>query len=326
MLGEAKMNSWSKLLVTLFKHLSRYIFVLIGITFITFSIMRLSPKNPAELLILGDNVNAGIVSEAAISEQEKKMGLDKPFIVQYVSWLVKVSHGDLGRSFITKQPVFEELKKHTLPTLIITFSTISITVALSVPIGILCAINKDGIIDNIMRVFSFFGISISSFVLSLIFLWFFSIKLKLVPIIAKDSIKGYIIPICVLVIQLTSKMTRQVRAIVLEQLSKEYVVGALMRGVKYRTIIYTHVLRNCMVPILTLTSIYIGTLLGGSTIIESVFSINGLGKLAVNSVARLDYYMIQGFVLWSTIVYLVVNLSVDLLATLIDPRIRHDHN
>ncbi len=305
-------------------HIFQFIIVLIGITLLTFSIMYFSPKNPAELWLAGSDGNVGMISEEAIKEQEHIMGLDRPFIVQYGSWLADVAQGNLGTSFTTKNPVSEELKSRMAPTIQMTFLSMVVSVLISVPLGILCAVYKDKSIDNIMRIFSFVGISIPSFVLSLIFLWLFSIKFSVFPIIAADGLKGLILPCAVLIIQCSAKMIRQVRAIVLEQMEQPYVEGAVIRGVDKRTILFSHILKNSASAILTCVSIYVGIFLGGSTVIEGIFSVNGLGRLAVNSVARLDYNMIQGFVLWCAIVYLLVNLFVDILSAIIDPRIKYD--
>lgn len=304
----------------------QFLIVIIGITLLTFSIMYLSPKNPAELWLAGSDGNVGIISEEAIEKQEKIMGLDKPFIVQYGNWLLNVAKGDLGTSFITKRPVLQEIKEHMAPTVEMTAVSLAVTVIIAIPLGILCAVYKDRWIDNIFRIFSFIGISVPSFVISLVFLWLFCIKLKIMPVIAPVGLKGLVLPSAVLVIQCSSKMIRQIRAIVLEQLEQPYVEGAVMRGVSYRRILFTHVLKNCAAPILTCISIYVGLFLGGSTIIEGIFSINGLGKMAVNSVARLDYNMLQGFVLWCAIAYLIVNLTVDIISALIDPRIKYGND
>lgn len=304
----------------------QFLIVIIGITLLTFSIMYLSPKNPAELWLAGSDGNVGIISEEAIEKQEKIMGLDKPFIVQYGNWLLNVAKGDLGTSFITKRPVSQEIKEHMAPTVEMTAVSLAVTVIIAIPLGILCAVYKDRWIDNIFRIFSFIGISVPSFVISLVFLWLFCIKLKIMPVIAPVGLKGLVLPSAVLVIQCSSKMIRQIRAIVLEQLEQPYVEGAVMRGVSYRRILFTHVLKNCAAPILTCISIYVGLFLGGSTIIEGIFSINGLGKMAVNSVARLDYNMLQGFVLWCAIAYLIVNLTVDIISALIDPRIKYGND
>ena len=304
----------------------QFLIVIIGITLLTFSIMYLSPKNPAELWLAGSDGNVGIISEEAIEKQEKIMGLDKPFIVQYGNWLLNVARGDRGTSFVTKRPVSQEIKEHMAPTVEMTAVSLAVTVIIAIPLGILCAVYKDRWIDNIFRIFSFIGISVPSFVISLVFLWLFCIKLKIMPVIAPVGLKGLVLPSAVLVIQCSSKMIRQIRAIVLEQLEQPYVEGAVMRGVSYRRILFTHVLKNCAAPILTCISIYVGLFLGGSTIIEGIFSINGLGKMAVNSVARLDYNMLQGFVLWCAIAYLIVNLTVDIISALIDPRIKYGND
>ena len=304
----------------------QFLIVIIGITLLTFSIMYLSPKNPAELWLAGSDGNVGIISEEAIEKQEKIMGLDKPFIVQYGNWLLNVAKGDLGTSFITKSPVSQEIKEHMAPTVEMTAVSLAVTVIIAIPLGILCAVYKDRWIDNIFRIFSFIGISVPSFVISLVFLWMFCIKLRIMPVIAPVGLKGLVLPSAVLVIQCSSKMIRQIRAIVLEQLEQPYVEGAVMRGVSYRRILFTHVLKNCAAPILPCISIYVGLFLGGSTIIEGIFSINGLGKMAVNSVARLDYNMLQGFVLWCAIAYLIVNLTVDIISALIDPRIKYGND
>ena len=304
----------------------QFLIVIIGITLLTFSIMYLSPKNPAELWLAGSDGNVGMISEEAIEKQEKIMGLDKPFIVQYGNWLLNVARGDLGTSFVTKRPVSQEIREHMAPTVDMTAVSLAVTVIIAIPLGILCAVYKDRWIDNIFRIFSFIGISVPSFVISLVFLWLFCIKLKIMPVIAPVGLKGLVLPSAVLVRQCSSKMIRQIRAIVLEQLEQPYVEGAVMRGVSYRRILFTHVLKNCAAPILTCISIYVGLFLGGSTIIEGIFSINGLGKMAVNSVARLDYNMLQGFVLWCAIAYLIVNLTVDIISAIIDPRIKYGND
>lgn len=301
----------------------QFVLVLFIISFLTFSIMHLSPKNPAELWLMGTDGNVGMISDEAVRIQEKVMGLDKPFLVQYGNWLGKAIRGDLGISFSTNRPVTEELRIHVVPTLQLTFISLVLTILLAVPSGILSAVYKESLIDQVIRFFSFIGISVASFVMGLFLLWVFSIRMDLLPVIAEEGVKGLILPVAVLTIQSASRMTRQIRAIILDQLNEPYVEGALLRGVSYRKVLFGHVLRNSAVPILTQISIYTGVLLGGATIIESIFSINGLGRLAVRSITHMDYYMIQGFVLWSALVYLVINLITDRLSRLIDPRIRY---
>ena len=214
----------------LLMQLLHFAIVLIGISFLTFSIMFLSPRNPAELWLAGSDGNLGTISEEAIERQEHIMGLDKPFLVQYGTWLGKALQGDLG--------------KHMEPTLWMTAITLSVSILLAVPLGILCAVYKDRLLDNVMRGFSFFGISLPSFLVSIIFLWFFCIKLGWLPVVSEGGVKGVILPSAVLILQFVAKMTRQIRAIVLEQLEQPYVDGAVIRGVKYRNILFSHVLRT----------------------------------------------------------------------------------
>lgn len=295
----------------------------IGVSLLTFFIMFLSPKNPAELWLAGSDGNVGMISEEAIREQERIMGLDQPFLVQYGRWLGKAVTGDLGTSFTSKRPVTEELAGNLKPTLATTAFALTITVLISVPGGILCAVYKDKPFDNIMRMFSFVGISVPSFVLSLVLLWVFCMKLQVIPVLSPDGFRGILLPSAVLIVQCSAKMIRQVRAIILEQLEQPYVDGAVTRGVPYRRILFSHVLKNSAAPILTCISIYIGLLLGGSAVIEGIFSVKGIGRLAVSSVARLDLYVIQGFALLVALIYLVVNLLVDFFSALIDPRIKY---
>lgn len=298
--------------------------VLVGISFLTFSIMFLSPRNPAELWLAGSDGNVGTISEEAIAHQEHIMGLDKPFLVQYGNWLGNALQGDLGTSFTYNTPVTEELAKHMGPTVWMTVISLLVSVFISVPLGIFCAVYKDGVLDNISRGFSFFGISLPSFVTSIIFLWFFCIRLGWLPVISEGGITGILLPSLALIIQFVAKMTRQIRSIVLEQLEQPYVDGAITRGVKFKNILFSHVLKNSAAPILTCISIYVGLAFGGSTVIEGIFSVDGLGRMAVSSVARLDIYVIQGFVLWVAFVYLTVNLFVDILSAVIDPRIKYN--
>lgn len=296
--------------------------VLIGITLITFFILYMAPGNPAEIWLTGGDANVGQISEEAIKAQEEKMGLDKSFFVQYGNWLAKVCKGDMGISMSTSRPVAEELAEHIIPTLQLTFTSLFLTILISVPLGIYCAVYKDRWLDNIVRSISFIGISMPSFFISLLLLWYFCLEKRIFTIIATEDWKGMVLPTAVLVIQCSSKLTRQVRAVVLEQLSQEYVKGAVARGVSEIRILFSHVLKNCLIPILTWCSIYFGIMLGGSAVIETIFTWNGVGKMAVDAVARLDYYLIQGFVLWIAAIFLAVNFLLDFISAIIDPRIK----
>lgn len=295
--------------------------VLIGITFISFSVLHFSPGNPAEIWLYGGDGNVGQISAKAIAEQEVKMGLDKPFIVQYINWLNKVIHGDFGNSITTGKPVLRELSDKVLPTLELASISLCITLIISIPLGIYCANKKDGLLDNIVRCFSFLGISMPSFLISLLLMYIFCISLGWFPVVARNDISGIILPSAVLIFQCSAKFTRQIRVAVLEQMKQDYVIGAEAFGVKKSRILFKYIFHNALIPIVTLIGIYFGIMLGGAAIVESIFSWQGLGKLSVDAVARRDYYVIQGFVLWMAMIYLVVNFIIDFSYALIDPRI-----
>lgn len=316
-------NRTRTLMKNLLSDVLQVFIILIGITLLAFLILYLSPGNPAQIWLVGKDGNAGMVSAEALRQQEELMGLNGSFFSQYWHWLSHACTGDLGISFMTQTPVTQVIGERMMPTLLMTLFSLLITIVVAIPLGVLCAVKQDRWVDNLMRGFSFIGISIPSFVLGVFFLWLFCIKLHWFTIVPMAGAAGLVLPILVLALQSTAKMTRQVRAIVLGELRKPYVEGALMRGVKKKDILLSHVLKNSAAPILTNISIYAGALLGGSVVIESIFSVNGLGRMAISAVGYLDYNLVLGFVLWCTLTYLIINLLADVLSTVIDPRIRY---
>ena len=300
--------------------------VLIGITFFSFSLMYLGPGDPAEKYLAGGDGNKGTVSEEAIQAQREKWGLDKPFLVQYGVWLGRVFHGNLGNSYSTGRPVLQELTKKAGPTASLAFASMLVCIIVSVPLGVLCAYRKDGVIDNISRIFSFIGISLPSFLVSLILLYILSVHYHWFSISGENGIKGLLLPMAVLAFQSSAKLTRQVRSVVLTELGRPYVQGALARGIGKNRILFCHVLRNSWMPILTLIGIHFGIQLGGAAVVESVFSWQGLGQLAVSAVRSSDYTLLQGIVLWLAILYLVINFLIDASYAGLDPRVRKGMN
>lgn len=304
----------------------RILIVLIGITFLSFSLMYLGPGDPAEKYLAGGDGNKGTVSEEAIQAQREKWGLDKPFLVQYGVWLGKVFHGNLGNSYSTGRPVLQELTKKAGPTASLAFASMLVCIIISVPLGVLCAYQKDGVIDNISRIFSFIGISLPSFLVSLILLYVLSVHYHWFSISGENGIKGLLLPMAVLAFQSSAKLTRQVRSVILTELGRPYVQGARARGVSKNRILFCHVLRNSWMPILTLIGIHFGIQLGGAAVVESVFSWQGLGQLAVSAVRSSDYTLLQGIVLWLAILYLVINFLIDASYAVLDPRVRKGMN
>ena len=302
------------------KRLPQMLIVLFGISFLTFLLTYIAPGDPAEAMYEA----AGILpTEQQLDTARISMGLDKPFAVQYFNWITGVLRGDLGISFSKDIPVATALGQRLLPTLKVALLSMAMMIVVSVPLGVLSAVNRDGIADYIVRFLAFFGISVPGFWLGLLLMRFFGLTLRWFPVVSsRAGFKEMILPCMTLAIAMSAKYTRQVRASVLEELSQDYVIGAKARGVRYRKILWRHVFKNSLLPLITLLGISFGSLLGGTSIVEIIFSYPGLGNLAVDAVRSRDYPLIQGFVLWIALIYMVVNLVVDLSYDLIDPRIR----
>jgi len=302
------------------KRLPQMLIVLFGISFLTFLLTYLAPGDPAEAMYEA----AGILpTEQQLETARLSMGLDKPFAVQYLNWIGGVLRGDLGTSFSKSIPVVTVLGQRLLPTLKVALLSMAMMLVVSVPLGVLSAVYKDGAADYVVRFLAFFGISVPGFWLGLLLMRFFGLTLGWLPVVsAKAGFREMILPCMTLAIAMSAKYTRQVRASVLEELSADYVIGARARGLPYRKILWLHVFKNSLLPLITLLGISFGSLLGGTSIVEIIFSYPGLGNLAVEAVRARDYPLIQGFVLWIALIYMVVNLVVDLSYDLIDPRIR----
>lgn len=301
------------------KKAGSFLVILIGITFISFLLSYLSPSDPVEIMM---KKKGNMVSEKVIQQKREELGLDQPLAVQYVKWLKGIAKGDFGVSYKSNKPVFQEIKKCLPNTIKLTILSMILTMLISIPVGILCARYKDGFFDNIFRFITYLFSSLPSFFLALVLMYVFSLKLKLFPVIAKGNKEGIVMPALVLSLTLSAWYIRQVRAIVLKELGKEYVDGLLARGLSEIKILYGHVLRNCLMPLLTLIGISFGTMLGGSTIVESIFTWPGVGKMAVDAITSRDYPVIQGYVVWMAVIFLAVNAVVECSYSLIDPRIR----
>lgn len=305
---------------TLARRLLQMLIVLFGITFMTFLLTYLAPGDPARAMYEA----AGVVpTEEMLENARLSMGLDRPFLVQYGNWLANVLHGDLGESFSKNLPVVTVLLQRLAPTVKMAVFSMILMLIVSVPLGILSAVRQDRITDYIIRLLSFVGISMPGFWVGLLLLYVFAYKLGLLPVMSASSgLKEMLLPAATLAIAMASKYTRQVRTAVLEELSQDYVTGARARGIHWPRILWRHVFPNSLLPLITLLGISFGSLLGGTSIVEIIFSYPGLGNLAVSAVRARDYPLIQGFVLWIALIYMVVNLVVDISYSLVDPRIR----
>ena len=293
--------------------------VLIGITFLSFAMMRVAGSD-AIIELYGDK---GAVAQEIIDAKRAELGLDKPFLTQYLSWVGGMMRGDMGVSFVSGKDVFQTFISKLPATLLLTALSMVMTVVISIPLGVLAAVRHDKFTDYVLRFFSFVGNSLPNFFVALLLMQIFSIKLKILPVISKGlSVQSAMLPTLTLAIAMSAKYMRQVRATVLEELNKDYVIGAKARGVRSSVVLWKSVLKSSMLTIITLLALSIGSLLGGTAIIESIFMWDGVGKLAVDAITMRDYPMIQAYVVWMAIIYVLVNLITDLLYHALDPRIR----
>lgn len=276
--------------------------------------------------------NQGVaVSQEIIDAKKHELGLDKPFIEQYGTWLVGLMTGDMGVSYVSDKEVFATFTSKLPATIVLTIVSVLLTIVISVPLGILAAVKQNRFTDYLIRVLSFIGNSLPNFFVALLLILVFSVCLGWFPVVSSSigktglaslSIQGTILPAFTLAIAMSSKYTRQIRATVLEELNKPYVIGARARGISERTILIKHVLKSCMIMIVTLLALSIGDLLGGTAIVETIFQWDGVGKLAVDSITMRDYPLIQAYVVWMAILYVMVNLVADLVYHRLDPRVR----
>ncbi len=293
--------------------------VLLGITFLSFAMMRAAGSD-AIIELYGDK---GAVAQEIIDAKRAELGLDQPFLTQYGAWLRGLLTGNMGVSYVSGKDVFGTFVSKLPATLLLTALSIGATVVISIPLGIWAAVKHDKFTDYFLRFFSFIGNSLPNFFVALLLMQLFSIRWRLLPVISGGTtLQSAILPTLTLAIAMSAKYMRQVRAAVLEELNKDYVLGAAARGVRGRVILWKSVLKSAMLTILTLLALSIGSLLGGTAIIESIFMWDGVGKLAVDAITMRDYPLIQAYVVWMAIIYVMVNLVTDILYHVLDPRIR----
>lgn len=294
--------------------------ILLGITLLSFILTNMGAADAVDVM---ESSSGGVMSEAEKEQLRAELGLDKPLVEQYVVWLGGVVRGDMGESFVSGKPVFSTFLSKIPATIYLTITSVLLTVFISIPLGIISAVQQNKIPDYLIRFLSFIGNSLPNFFVSLILIYFFSLKLELLPVMGNSSDgKSIILPTLTLGLAMASKYTRQVRATVLEELNKDYVQGARARGIKEKTILFASVLKASMLTIVTLLALSIGSLLGGTAIVESIFMWDGVGKMAVDAITMRDYPIIQVYVIWMAIIYVLVNLVTDIIYHYLDPRIR----
>ncbi|EKN70645.1 ABC transporter permease [Neobacillus bataviensis LMG 21833] len=307
------------------------LFVLIPVLFVVstvvFLIIHLSPGDPASAM-LGDNV-----TKEQVDELRQELGLNLPLYQQYFNWLFGVLQGDLGNSLFMKQPVMGAIIGHLGPTISLSILGLLLAMVIGIPVGIIAAKRRGSAADQSLMGLSYLGISVPNFLVSLFLMLLFAVTLKWLPVAGFkplseglwNHLQYLIMPTIALGMFHAALIARMTRSSMLEVLNSAFIKAARSKGVKERQVVYKHALRNAFLPILTVIGQSFGGLVAGTIVVETIFGIPGIGQLVINSIAHRDFPMIQGVVLFVTVSYVFINLTVDLLYGVIDPRVRLNH-
>lgn len=297
----------------------QFIPVLLGITFLAFLLIYLSPSDPVSVRMSAGGIS---VSPEIMESMRRSMGLDRPLLIQYGDWLWNILHGNMGKSYITDADVLDQILKALPYTLKMAGASLLLTLCISIPVGILTAAMQNSKFDYVVRVMAFVGNALPNFIIALCLMFIFSYRLGWIPVLATTKPIGLILPALTLALVMSSRYIRQIRAAMLDELGKGYVVGLRSRGLSETTILYKNVLKNIMVTVITLTSISLGSLLGGTVIVETVFTWPGLGSLIMEGISQRDYPVVQAVIVWMASAFMVVNLLTDISYTVFNPKIK----
>lgn len=299
--------------------------VMLIVAILVFLMLRLTPADPAAI-IAGDNANAEQVAQI-----RKRLGLDEPIVTQFAIWISKVFQGDLGESFFFKKQVVDLIADRLEPTLSLALLTIVLAAGIAIPLGVLAAYKQGSWLDRVVMGFSVLGFSVPVFVIGYLLIYVFAVKLNWFPVQGyqriSEGVGGWlhrlILPALTLSVIYVALIARMTRTSVLEVMNEDYIRTARAKGQTEVKVLVRHALANAAVPIVTVVGLGIALLIGGVVVTESVYTIPGLGRLTVDAVLARDYPTIQAVILLFSLVYVVINLAVDLTYTIFDPRIRY---
>lgn len=299
---------------------AQFLAVLLAVSFLTFALMHAAGSDA----VLQRMERTGtVLSPETVAAERAALGLDRPFLAQYGSWLAGLLTGDLGRSYISGRAVGPLFLSRLPATLCLTAAALLLTAAVSVPLGVYAAVRQGRAADRLIRGLSFLGNSVPGFLIGLLLLYLFAVRYPVFSVLpAGDSLSGVVLPAATLAAAMSAKYVRQVRTAVLEELGKDYVTGARARGVPMGTILRRSVLRAALPSLLTLLALSLGSLMGGAVVVESIFRWDGVGRMAAEAVFMRDYPVIEAYVLWTAFFYGAANLAADGLSRLADPRMR----
>lgn len=304
---------------SIIRRVLQFIPVLLGITFLAFLLIYLSPSDPVSVRMSAGGIS---VSPEIMESMRRSMGLDRPLLIQYGDWLWNILHGNMGKSYITDANVLDQILKALPYTLKMAGASLLLTLCISIPVGILTAAMQNSKFDYVVRVMAFVGNALPNFIIALCLMFIFSYRLGWIPVLATTKPIGLVLPALTLALVMASRYIRQIRAAMLDELGKGYVVGLRSRGLSETTILYKNVLKNIMVTVITLTGISLGSLLGGTVIVETVFTWPGLGSLIMEGISQRDYPVVQAVIVWMAAAFMVVNLLTDISYTVFNPKIK----
>ena len=292
--------------------------ILLGVTFLTFAIAQVTPGDPV-VLMLGNYATPELVAEL-----REQLGFNDPFLVQYGRYVWNAAHGDLGRSIRGQTPVLDEILARFPSTVQLTLSAMLLSIVGGVGAGVIAATARRKLVDGMTMMTALVGLSLPSFWLAIILIIVFGVNLKWVSVTGGEGLKDLILPSVCLALAPMAVLARLTRSSILEVVREDYVRTAQAKGLNWRKVTLIHVLRNALIPVVTVIGMQFAGMLGGTVFIESIFARPGIGRFAVNAVAARDYPQVQGVVLFAATIYVVLNLVVDLLYGVLDPRIRYD--
>ena len=302
--------------------LAHIFLVLLGVSFLSFLLMYVSPGDPVRAMYA---VSGSIPSEEVLEQTREELGLNDPFFIQYGNWISNCLRGDFGTSYSKGEAVATLLMERVMPTIQLALGSLGILGRVAVPSGGYSALRQNSILDYLLRGTTFISISMPNFWVGLLLLYVVAMKLGWLPVVSNQmNFQRLILPAVTLAIAMAGKYARQVRAAILEELRQDYVAGARARGLSERCVLWCHVLPNAVLPLITMLGLSLGSLLGGTAVVEVIFSYPALGSLAISAITSRDYPLIQGYVLWIALIYMAVNLVVDLSYNRLDPRLRKE--
>lgn len=300
------------------RRLGSTFFVIFGVIFFTFILMHVVPGDPLKSFI-GQRAD-----KETVERLRSEMGLDKPLLLQFKIYLVNVLHGNLGRSYFTGKEVSQSLKERFPTTLTLAFWAVLIASFSGVSVGIIAAVKRYSLIDKLALTITVFGISTPVFWFAFLLMLLLAVKFKLLPVSGSGSWIYFILPALTLGLRPAAFIARVTRTNMIDVLQQDYIRTAIAKGVPYFIVVLKHALRNAMMPIITLIGLDFGSLLSGAAITEIIFGLPGIGKYAFEGIGRRDYPVVMGVVLLTAFIFVLVNLILDLLYPVLDPRVRYE--